>query len=165
MEKEIITACQESLATAKEELSRAVYLEDCGSNAGIRKMNANKANWLKWLIYLAERGLESETAIEAEVVNCSECPVKTELKRILDVKDSLISQLSDKNTNLENQAKALQTTYDCEVEYRKALIAKANLDWCTKIAKKAHDDCWLDGTVLVCPVENIDRLLLELFEE
>ena len=165
MEKEVITACQESLTIAKDELTRAIYLEECGSNAGIRKMNANKANWLKWLIYLAELGLERETAVEDDVVNCEECPVKTEMKRILAVKDNIISQLSDKNADLENRAKALQTTYECEVEYRKVLIAKANLDWCTKIAKKAHDDCWLDGTVLVCPVENIDRLLLELFEE
>lgn len=49
-----------ALKKAKEEHSKAIYLEECGGNAGLRKMNANKSKWLKWVIYLAELGLETE---------------------------------------------------------------------------------------------------------
>lgn len=49
-----------ALKKAKEELSIAIHFEECGGNAGIRKMNANKADWLKWVVYLAELGLERE---------------------------------------------------------------------------------------------------------
>ncbi len=49
-----------ALEKAKNELSYAIHLEECGGNAGIRKMNANKAEWLKWVVYLAELGLEAE---------------------------------------------------------------------------------------------------------
>jgi hypothetical protein len=49
-----------ALEKARNELSYAIHLEECGKNAGIRKMNANKADWLKWVVYLAELGLETE---------------------------------------------------------------------------------------------------------
>lgn len=49
-----------ALEKAKNELSYAIHLEECGGNAGIRKMNANKADWLKLVVYLAEIGLEAE---------------------------------------------------------------------------------------------------------
>lgn len=49
-----------ALEQAKNELSYAIHLEECGGNAGIRKINANKAAWLKWVVYLAETGLEAE---------------------------------------------------------------------------------------------------------
>ena len=49
-----------ALEKAKNELSYAIHLEECGGNAGIRKMNANKAEWLKLVVYLAEIGLEAE---------------------------------------------------------------------------------------------------------
>jgi hypothetical protein len=49
-----------ALEKAKNELSYAIHLEECGGNAGIRKMNANKADWLKWVVYLAELGFEAE---------------------------------------------------------------------------------------------------------
>ena len=58
----MIDKMTEALKKAKEEQSKAIYLEECGSNAGIRKMNANKCEWLKWVIYLAEIGLETEKA-------------------------------------------------------------------------------------------------------
>ena len=50
--------------TAKKERAYALHMEECGSNAGLRKMNANKAEWLSWLIYFAEKGLEAERAQE-----------------------------------------------------------------------------------------------------
>jgi hypothetical protein len=33
-------------------------LEESGSNAGIRKINATKAEWLHWILYLAGYGFE-----------------------------------------------------------------------------------------------------------
>ena len=55
-----IEQLEAALETAKNELTYASHLEECGKNAGIRKMNANKANWLKQVVYLAELGLEAE---------------------------------------------------------------------------------------------------------
>lgn len=70
MDKDMINAMEAALEKARNELSYAFHLEECGGNAGIRKMNANKAEWLKWVVYLAELGLEcekylSEPTIEA----------------------------------------------------------------------------------------------------
>ena len=56
----MIEQMEAALEKAKNELSYATHLEECGKNAGIRKMNANKADWLKWVVYLAELGLEHE---------------------------------------------------------------------------------------------------------
>lgn len=56
----MIKQMEAALEKAKEEHSKAIYLEECGSNAGLRKMNANKCEWLRWVIYLAEIGLEAE---------------------------------------------------------------------------------------------------------
>jgi hypothetical protein len=60
MDKDMIDTMEAALEKAKNELSYAIHLEECGGNAGIRKMNANKADWLKWIVYLAELGLETE---------------------------------------------------------------------------------------------------------
>lgn len=42
-----------ALEKARNELNYAIHLEDCGKNAGIRKINANKVEWLKWVVHLA----------------------------------------------------------------------------------------------------------------
>jgi hypothetical protein len=60
MDKTIFDTYETALNKAKNELSVAIHLEECGNNAGIRRMNANKAEWLKWVVYLAELGLEAE---------------------------------------------------------------------------------------------------------
>ena len=55
---------KEALETAKNELSRAIYLSECSRSAGIRAINEDKAEWLSVLIYNAEqninRNLEKE---------------------------------------------------------------------------------------------------------
>ena len=48
------------LKTAKEELSRAIYLSECSRSAGIRAINEDKSEWLSVLIYLAEQGMRKE---------------------------------------------------------------------------------------------------------
>jgi hypothetical protein len=60
MDKNMLNTMEVALEKAKNELSYAIHLEECGGNAGIRKMNANKAEWLKLVVYLAEIGLEAE---------------------------------------------------------------------------------------------------------
>lgn len=60
MDQYMIATMEAALEKARNELSYAIHLEGCGKNAGIRKMNANKAEWLKWVVYLAELGLETE---------------------------------------------------------------------------------------------------------
>jgi hypothetical protein len=60
MDKNMLDTMEAALEKAKNELSYAIHLEECGGNAGIRKMNANKAEWLKLVVYLAEIGLEAE---------------------------------------------------------------------------------------------------------
>jgi hypothetical protein len=70
-----------ALEKAKNELSYATHLEECGGNAGIRKMNANKADWLKWVVYLAERGLEYEKYLnESPIAAVAEAP-KTDFEK------------------------------------------------------------------------------------
>lgn len=162
-----------ALEKAKNELSYAIHLEECGKNAGIRKMNANKAEWLRWVVYLAQQGLEeeqrraeqvNETTEEAEdggwmpFFKCEECVATKELAKLVDAKNKIIEDLT-------NKLKSLQVTYDCEVEYRKALAERAMIDHFAQVIKIAHERCWLDGTVLVIPVEYLDRCLLELIKE
>lgn len=49
---------KEALETAKEELSRAIYLSECSRSAGIRSINEDKAEWLSVLIYNAEQNMK-----------------------------------------------------------------------------------------------------------
>ena len=91
MDKSWINNCRMALEKAEEELNKAIYLEDCGSNAGIRKMNANKAEWLKYTIYLAKLGFD-EVQRDAEVAtaNTSESTMsKTLFKRVLEFFQSI----------------------------------------------------------------------------
>jgi len=60
VDKDMLDAAEAALEKAKNELRYAIHLEECGKNAGIRKMNANKADWLKWVVYLAELEIEAE---------------------------------------------------------------------------------------------------------
>lgn len=169
---ELLDIMKNALDKATHELDQASYLSECGANAGIRKMNDNKVEWLRWVVYLAQHGLEeeqrradqvNETAEEAEdggwmPFKCEDCVANKELAKLVDVKDKIIEDLT-------NKLKSLQVTYDCEVEYRKALAERAMIDHFTQVIKIAHERCWLDGTVLVTPVEYLDRCLLELIKE
>ncbi len=51
---------KEALETAKNELSRAIYLSECSRSAGIRAINEEKAEWLSVLIYNAEQYMRKE---------------------------------------------------------------------------------------------------------
>jgi hypothetical protein len=177
MTKETLDTMKQALEKAKEELSKASYLSECGSNAGIRKVNSNKIDWLRWVVCLAETGLETEESfsdIEVEIREdteeapknkCEECPVTAETGRLIALKDDIIQSLRIENEDLEDKLKSLQLIYDCEVEYRKALAARAKIDHFTEVLKAAHERCWLENGVLVCPIGYLDRRLLELIKE
>ena len=174
MDKSIIDAMNNALNKANEELDKARYLEESGSNAGLRKINATKAEWLSWVIYLASYGFkqmcqDKELTVKQEDHNdrpiCEQCPVPIELSKLIALKDDIVHRLQSDNDDLNDKLKSLQLTYDCEVEYRKALVERAMIDHFTQVIKVAHDHCWLDGTVLVTPVEYLDRALLELIKE
>lgn len=170
MTKETLDVMKQSLKKAKEELSKASYLSECGSNAGIRKMNSNKIEWLRWVVCLAETGLEAEevfSEVEVEIregtdedskSKCEDCLVSTELQKLVNAKNIVIEDLT-------NKLNSLQLTYDCELEYRKALANRAKIDYFTEVIKLAHARSWYDEGVLVCPVEYLDRSLLELIKE
>jgi hypothetical protein len=72
---------EDALEKAKAELSLATHLHECGGNAGIRKMNANKVDWLKWVVYLAERGLEYEKYLSEPVTLAVDEKPKTDLEK------------------------------------------------------------------------------------
>lgn len=55
-----LSSAREALESAKQEFHLAVYLGECGSNSGLRKMWSKKADWLSSLIYLAELQLAQE---------------------------------------------------------------------------------------------------------
>ena len=88
----ILDQMEAALEKAKNELSYAIHLEECGGNAGIRKMNANKADWLKWVVYLAELGLESEKMLaeqdkqqKDEVGVTKAYELKSNFQRVMDL--------------------------------------------------------------------------------
>lgn len=83
IDKDKIATMEAALEKAKAELSYAIHLEDCGKNAGIRKMNANKADWLKWVVYLAELGLEYEKYLSAPTVAAVEEAPKTDFEKVM----------------------------------------------------------------------------------
>lgn len=55
-----------ALEKARAELHLAIYLGECGSNAGIRKIWSDRADWLAPLIYLAEAQIASEESENAK---------------------------------------------------------------------------------------------------
>jgi hypothetical protein len=73
-----------ALEKAKNELSYAIHLEECGGNAGIRKINANKADWLKWVVYLAKRGLEYEKYLNESTIAAVEEAPKTDFQKVME---------------------------------------------------------------------------------
>lgn len=170
MENTVYEAMAKALGTAREKLNQASYLAESGSNSGLRQMNANKAEWLKWVVYLAEQGLEminaeSKEATVKEETLCEACPVTTEALKLLGIKDTIIEELTAKAEDITMELESLQLTYNCELECRKSLITKAKIDYFTEILESVHNNCWLDGTVLVTPVESLDKELLQLIKE
>lgn len=90
----------------KEELNYAIYLEDCGGNAGIRKINSNKVDWLKYVMYLAEIGLYEveNTVANAKVDNAKSCvDCSDKYKNIIAEKDYKIVELENKINQLESR--------------------------------------------------------------
>jgi hypothetical protein len=81
MDKDMIDTMEAALEKAKNELSYATHLEDCGANAGIRKMNANKADWLSKVVYLAELGLEADKLLCEPVTMAEPEKPKTNLEK------------------------------------------------------------------------------------
>jgi hypothetical protein len=176
--KEIHEKMSEAISKAEEKLNQATYLSESGSNPGLRQMNSNKADWLKWVVYLAKIGFETEKLLSEDTEDievteededgypiCEHCPVTAETAKIIEQKDKTIKELCNKLTEITERLKSLQVSYDCELEYRKALATRAKIDHFTEVLKLAHERCWLDGTVLVTPVEYLDRALLELIKE
>jgi hypothetical protein len=156
MDNTFMESLQAALEKAKQDLSYANHLEECGANAGIRKMNANKADWLSKIVYLAELGLEVEKLLAAP---------EDEQENKPDARDHLIEDLQKVNAQLGEQLTEQHRAYVLEVEYRKELATQAKINWCAEIIKKAHERCWLDGTVLVTSVDYLDTCLLELVRE
>ena len=177
MEKTIYDAMTKALEKAEEEHDRASYLSESGGNAGIRKMNTNKAEWLRWVVYLAQHGLkaleeEEKLATEQELVEeedkeliCEHCPVSAEAIKLTKIKDDLIEELLDKADNLTECVESLQLTCEYECEQRETLIEQAKIKITKDASNFAHDHCWLDGSALVCSVEQLDEYLTGLIKE
>ena len=177
MEKTIYDAMTKALEKAEEEHDRASYLSESGGNAGIRKMNTNKAEWLRWVVYLAQHGLkaleeEEKLAMEQELVEeeakeliCEHCPVSAEAIKLAEVKDEIIKELTTKTEDTTAKLTALQLLYDYEFERSKACVEKAKIKITKDASNFAHDHCWLDGSALVCSVEQLDEYLTGLIKE
>ena len=162
----------EALDKAQEELSKANYLEEAGGNAGIRKMNANKADWLRWVVYLATIGFETEQLLaEAETepkkeLNKSECELcSEESSKTIAAKDHLIEDLQIINGQLQEQLKSTQHSLDEANLQHQAELSRAKIDAVNDFAMWTHDHCWLEGADLVCSLELIDKYLLDLIKE
>jgi hypothetical protein len=169
---EMYEKMSEAIEKAKEELSKANYLEESGGNAGIRKMNANKADWLRWVVYLATLGFEAEQLLaEAEAepeteLNKSECELcSEESSKAIAVKDHLIEDLQTVNSQLQEQLKTAQYSLEEANLQHQAELTRAKIDAVNDFAVWAHDHCWLEGADLVCSLELIDKYLLGLIKE
>ena len=127
MDANMLTAMEQALATAEEEHDKASYLAESGGNAGIRKMNSNKAEWLRWVTYLANRGLEAlkeedRLTAEQELVEeedcesiCNACPVSTETGRLLALKDDIIQSLRIEIEDLKDKLNPSKTIIEEEL--------------------------------------------------
>jgi hypothetical protein len=82
-DKNMFAIKEAALEKARNELSYAIHLAECGGNAGIRKMNANKVDWLKWVVYLAERGLEYEICLSEPIIAAVEEEPKTNFEKVM----------------------------------------------------------------------------------
>jgi len=95
LNKDILDIMEAALEKAKEKLNQASYLSESGSNPGLRQLNANKADWLHWVVYLAERGLEYEKYLSKPTVAAVEEAPKTDYQKALMlfqmIKDNLIN--------------------------------------------------------------------------
>lgn len=60
--KDYIERVKKSISEANEELGKAMYLSECGSNAGIRAIWSKRASWLSDLLYAAREQLETQEA-------------------------------------------------------------------------------------------------------
>jgi hypothetical protein len=56
----MLNVYEDALKKANEELDYAVYMSECAPNAGLRTIYSNKLMWLRWVVMLAEQGLEQE---------------------------------------------------------------------------------------------------------
>ena len=179
MEKTMYEAMIKALEKAEEEHSKASYLSESGGNAGIRTMNTNKAEWLRWVVYLAQHGLkaleeEERLAEEQELVEeeledgvsmCEDCPVTAEALKLVKVKDEIIKELTTKIEDLTTKFDALQLTCEYERERCGAFVERAKLDMAKNVSNFVHDRCWLDGMDLACSVEQLDQYLIKLMKE
>lgn len=158
---------KQALNKAEEELSKASYLEECGSNSGIRKMNSNKVDWLKWVVYLAKLGLEVEKLFieQDDFKGATDFTGDVNSQQTVEIKDKIIADLQTVNERLKDQLSAVSLSKEeLELKYR-AQLERSKIDAVIELSQQAHNQSWLDGTVLVCAVELIDRYLLSLIKE
>ena len=83
MDNEVLDRMTAAIEKAKEKLNQASYLSESGSNPGLRQLNANKADWLHWVVYLAERGFEYEKYLSEPTVAAVEEAPKTDYQKAL----------------------------------------------------------------------------------
>lgn len=155
-----IESLREALEKAKVELSKSNYLAESGSNAGIKKMNENKANWLCRVVYLAELGLEAEQLFVEQDKSDARQQVNTELEEA-SIDFNTVEDLKIENKKLKDQYNELKHTYTTEVAYRDELILRAFIDWSTEVVAKARRNSWFNGSILVCPLDLLDKTLID----
>ena len=155
-----IESLRESLEKAKIELSKSNYLAESGGNAGIRKMHENKANWLHLVVYLAELGLEAEQLFVVQDKSNTEQQANAELKET-STDFNIVEDLKIENKKLEDQYNELKHAYDTEVAYRDELVLRAFIEWSTEVVAKAHRNSLFNGSILVCPLDLLDKTLID----
>jgi len=68
--KDYLNSVKKSIAEANEELGKAMYLSECGANAGIRTIWSKRASWLSDLLHAAREQVEiQEAALRDEQEN------------------------------------------------------------------------------------------------
>ncbi len=67
---------EQTLEIAEKELSKANHLSETASNAGLRKVNDNKAEYLSSLIYYAKKNTAETASQQCKLVNNDEYDVR-----------------------------------------------------------------------------------------
>ncbi len=139
---------KDAIHRAEAELQTASYLEESGSNAGLRKMNANKADWLSLIIYLAKLGFETELLVSDQnkpTYSAKSTEVSKTLNE-LEAKDKLIKELLATIEQLKAEAESLKVESDLavfkanvELEKYQAKLERAKIDTVVDLAGRVYD--------------------------
>lgn len=106
---------------------------------------------------------------------CESCMLTLGRKVVEDLSDKLDAskkeikelkyQLEESDKAYEEDCKAHREYLERDKEIFNEALKNKQIQLLRKVLTTAHRDCWLDGSVLVCPISRIDDLVKKLMED